>query len=224
MKSGKGSRDGYAQRALREGDIPQWHPLTNEAYEKFLYEVKPHVPEYVKISRIQRIVPQELVVRGPSNVVDRNIFKGICRCISHRTQALAAVDPDADFTEYRTATVMQGSGYYVEVTSKDGTVLGYGRLSVSPVEEAVSLVRQLRTFGAMLNVGNTNREKRGVQHIGIGKSVMQEMERISRERGCTLVKVNAGVGVREYFERLGYVKDGFYMTKHLGRADGQPLS
>jgi len=109
---------------------------------------------------------------------------------------------------------MQGNGYYVEATSKDGIVLGYGRLSMSPMEN-VSLVRQLRTFGPMLNIGNTNKEKKGVQHIGIGKSVMQEMECISKELGCTLVKVNAGVGVREYFERLGYVKKGHYMIKSL---------
>jgi len=61
----------YGQLALREKVISQWHSFTDNVYEKFLYEVKPYVPEYVKISRIQRIVPQELVVRGPSKVVDR---------------------------------------------------------------------------------------------------------------------------------------------------------
>ena len=50
---------------------------------------------------------------------------------------------------------------------------------------------------------------------------MQEAERIAREEfGLRRMAVIAGVGVREYFRRLGYRLQDSYMVKELTECSG----
>jgi len=54
------------------------------------------------------------------------------------------------------------------------------------------------------------------QHQGIGTLLMEEAERIAREEhGSQKLAVISGIGVRNYYARLGYQVDGPYMTKTL---------
>ena len=56
----------------------------------------------------------------------------------------------------------------------------------------------------------------GWQHKGIGRSLLSEAERITKEEeGLDKILVISGVGVREYYMKLGYVKDGPYVSKKL---------
>jgi elongator complex protein 3 len=201
----------YKQIGLASRVSIDWQPLTNETYEKFLYEIKPHIPPFVKVSRVQRIMPSNHIAKGPFETIDRSKFRGICKCITHRSAGLQEHCVDGDFRDYRVTSCKQGDGYYVEAVLRNGTVLGYGRISASLTKHE-SVVRQLRTFGRMMSVGKTNENARGVQHIGIGKSIMRHLEEISLGLGCNMIKVNAGIGVREYFERIGYTKKGYYMS------------
>ncbi len=204
----------YNQDSLLKVAATDWQPLTNEQYSSFIREIKPFIPLYVKISRLQRIVPSYTIARGPSKNIDRSRFNGVCKCITHRTIGLQDYPITYDFRNYKISSYKQGDGYYVEAVISSGTVLGYGRLSVM-LKSKESVIRQLRTFGKMRNVGVANENAEGVQHIGIGKSLVKHLEKISVEQGCSSIKVNAGIGVREYFERIGYSKDGCYMRKML---------
>ena len=44
---------------------------------------------------------------------------------------------------------------------------------------------------------------------------MAEAEKISKEKGYKKLAVISGVGVREYYKRLGYNLEGTYMVKNL---------
>jgi len=45
-----------------------------------------------------------------------------------------------------------------------------------------------------------------------------EAEKISRENGFKKIAVISGVGVREYYKKLGYKKEGEYMVKKLEKS------
>ena len=47
--------------------------------------------------------------------------------------------------------------------------------------------------------------------------LMQKAEEIAKENGCNKLSVISGVGVREYYKKLGYELDdvGVYMVKEL---------
>ncbi|PIN90017.1 tRNA uridine(34) 5-carboxymethylaminomethyl modification radical SAM/GNAT enzyme Elp3 [Candidatus Pacearchaeota archaeon CG10_big_fil_rev_8_21_14_0_10_32_14] len=53
------------------------------------------------------------------------------------------------------------------------------------------------------------------QHQGLGKQLMKEAEEISSKNGFKKIAVISGVGVREYYKKMGYELDGEYMVKKL---------
>ncbi|MBI2426865.1 MAG: GNAT family N-acetyltransferase, partial [Candidatus Kerfeldbacteria bacterium] len=54
-----------------------------------------------------------------------------------------------------------------------------------------------------------------IQHTGFGKRLIAEAERRAREAGFTKLAVISGVGVREYYRKLGYSLENEYMVKTL---------
>ena len=81
-------------------------------------------------------------------------------------------------------------------------------------KERISRIRELHVYG---NIASLSRDGNS-QHRGIGKFLMQTAESISHLFNCTLVTVISGVGVRDYYEHLGYKLDtneDQYMVKSL---------
>jgi elongator complex protein 3 len=67
----------------------------------------------------------------------------------------------------------------------------------------------------MLNVGKTG-DKESSQHKGYGLQLMQEAERITKDEfGVRKLSVISAVGTREYYKKLGYTKNGPYVSKVL---------
>ena len=76
------------------------------------------------------------------------------------------------------------------------------------------LVRELHVYGPMIPLGM--RIKGGWQHRGYGEQLLQRAEEISREDyDAEKILVTSGLGVKEYYFRRGYVKDGPYVSKKL---------
>jgi histone acetyltransferase (RNA polymerase elongator complex component) len=69
-----------------------------------------------------------------------------------------------------------------------------------------------------LTVDNKNEEKLGVQHIGIGKSLIRLAEEIARKNFAIEMTAYPAPGVIEYFTALGYAKGkGYSVKKALDR-------
>ena len=69
-------------------------------------------------------------------------------------------------------------------------------------------------LGNVVPVGE--RTSGGFQHKGIGRSLLEEAERISRDEwNLERILVISGIGVREYFRKNGYGRVGPYMGKAL---------
>lgn len=191
-----------------------WTPITTEEYVRLLHEVYPSIPRHVHVNRIQRVFEPSKVAAGPSDVIDRTMFNGISRCLWQRSVAQRRNNLDADFSGYRVESYRQGYGYCFEAVVDEDTVIGYGRLSFC--EHGDAIVRDVRTLGNMLPVGTRNTDRIGTQHIGVGKDLMRAMEIMAKSLGAHRVRLRPGVGVRSYFERLGYSPtDGGYLGKRL---------
>ena len=81
-------------------------------------------------------------------------------------------------------------------------------------KERIARIRELHVYG---NIASMTRDGNS-QHRGIGKFLMQTGEFIAKLFECTLVTVISGVGVRDYYEHLGYTLDTYedqYMIKAL---------
>jgi len=92
--------------------------------------------------------------------------------------------------------------------------------SVFPELAGCALIRELHVYGALVAAGR-NDEKAAhdsrPQHIGIGRTLMGTAELIAAAHGWKRISVIAGVGVRNYYRRLGYELSGAgqYLIKDL---------
>ena len=76
------------------------------------------------------------------------------------------------------------------------------------------MVRELHVYGQMVPVGESLAD--GWQHKGWGGVLMSEAERIaSDEYDARKLLVMSALGAKTYYVRLGYRRDGVYMTKPL---------
>ncbi len=87
-------------------------------------------------------------------------------------------------------------------------LLGLGDL------DKVAFIRELHTYGQLVKIGMQGSSESS-QHKGLGKRLMAEAERIASENKFKKIAVISGVGVKGYYEKLGYEKYGTYVAKGL---------
>ena len=77
-----------------------------------------------------------------------------------------------------------------------------------------AFIRELHVYGSL----SKHHEKgNNIQHKGFGKKLLKESEKIVYNNGINKISIISGVGVREYYEKNGYLlnKNTNYMEKEL---------
>jgi len=111
--------------------------------------------------------------------------------------------------------------------TKNNKLLAFLRIRITnewtlPVLKNCAIVRELHTSGHVMTINPKSNLPAGglnpkhAQHVGFGKQLMIEAEKIVKnEFGIKKIAVIAGVGVREYYKKLGYRLKDEYMIKNL---------
>ncbi|KAK6382718.1 Elongator subunit [Exophiala oligosperma] len=200
------------------------------------------VPPWTRIYRVQRDIPMPLVTSGVENGNLRELalsrmkdFGTTCRDIRTREVGINEVKNKIrpSQVELVRRDYMANDGWETFLAYEDpkqDILIGMLRLRKCTAEytfrpeltgRPTSIVRELHVYG--LAVPIHGREKSRFQHQGYGTLLMKEAERIARdEHGSEKLSVISGVGVRSYYERLGYTLDGPYMSKILNFDDDEP--
>ncbi len=111
-----------------------------------------------------------------------------------------------------------GKEIFLSFEDKNEVIYAFLRLRIpekswrKEIDDKASIVRELKTFGFHVPV---NSESKFIQHKGLGKALMQKAEEISLEYGKSKIAVISAIGTREYYRKLGYEKEGYYMVKKL---------
>jgi elongator complex protein 3 len=94
------------------------------------------------------------------------------------------------------------------------------------INRPVALIRELHVYG-LLQMSKENSGQAAPQHIGVGRYLMALAERIAYTFNFDELCVISGVGVRNYYRKLGYTLsngEGEYMMKKISsRSDWLPL-
>lgn len=207
-------------------------PLDDAAFEKLVLQIKREaIVPYVRIARLVRDVPTPSIVAGPivSNLRQIIAPKTSCPCIRCRE-----VKGDFDATEKIVLerldyAASDGQEIFLQYVSPDKQKLfALLRLRIPesaaptvgakppllPVLKNAALIREVHTYGKLAKI-NTQ-EKTSPQHIGLGKKLLLEAERIAREEyGFKKIAVISGVGVRAYYRKSGYRQKDTYMVKYI---------
>jgi elongator complex protein 3 len=214
----------------------EYDPLSTEEAVELLVKVKELVPPWIRIMRVQRDIPAGLIEAGvkKSNlrqlVAQRLAEIGkLCSCIRCREVGHRflrdGVEPDPDSLELvrRTYDASGGVEEFLSIEDKQRDILiALLRLRL-PSEKAHrhevdvtgdAIVRELHVYGTMVPVGG--RFAGAWQHSGWGSFLLAEAERISSEEyGRRKLLVMSALGTKRYYMRLGYRRDGVYVSKML---------
>ncbi len=76
-----------------------------------------------------------------------------------------------------------------------------------------AIIREVHTYGQQIKVA---KKSNAAQHQGLGKKLINKAERIAKnEFNLKKIAVISGVGVRNYYQKLGYRLKDTYMLKTL---------
>ena len=203
----------------------KYKPYTKEETKKIIIDFLKNTPRYVRAMRIMREIPPSFLVAGIINIdLRKDIEEEIRRAkikikeIRFREVGFALRDNREVKTKIKIKTTKykasDGEEIFLEAVNKDDILFGLLRLRLD--KNKVGTIRELHVYGPSLKLHE--REKEKYQHKGLGKKLMKEAEKISKKAKMENLRVISGVGVREYYNRLGYKldKEKIYMEKRFG--------
>jgi len=200
----------------------KYKPYSDKALRKLIVDCKKIVPPYVRIIRLIRDIPKESIIAGNMITNLRQVMQDAgaeCRCIRCREIKNAKLKMQNAKLFIRKYKASDGTEYFISYESNDQKMLyGFCRLRLPyfvGTQNFVSLkntamIRELHVYGELVPVGGDKK----VQHAGLGRKLMAEAEKIAKEHNYKKIAVISGVGVRDYYRKLGYRLKGSYMIKH----------
>jgi len=215
----------------------EYKPLSTKEAIELLVKVLPKIPRWVRIQRIQRDIPVNVIEAGVDKGHLRQLVhwelekRGLkCNCIRCREVGHLMLKKNIFPKEEEIKllkTIYEASGgteifLSYEDTSQD-ILIGFLRLRI-PSEKAhrpeitskTAIIRELHVYGPQLPVGWT--PKIEWQHRGWGAKLLSEAEKIAKEDfDCNRMLILSGIGVRDYYRKYGYrrLKNSPYMHKRL---------
>jgi elongator complex protein 3 len=212
----------------------EYQPYTTEEAVDLIVKIKKILPKWVRTMRIQRDIPAQLIEAGvkKSNLgelVYRKLEEeGVqCQCIRCREvghQASKGIHPEPNRIKIMKEEYRAVGGKEIFLSAEDpknDVLMGFLRLRIPSnathrpeIDITTSLVRELHVYGPMIPLGE--RKDEAGQHRGYGEELLKEAEKIAREEHeMKKIAINSGIGVREYYRKFGYRKEGPYMSKPL---------
>jgi elongator complex protein 3 len=190
-----------------------YKPYTTEQLKSLIESIKEIIPPYVRIQRITRDIPSNLIVEGSSKTSNlrqliNNDFKK-CRCIRCREIKENYSPKEPLRLLKKTYPASNGKEIFLSFENKNKL---YSLLRLRIASEKKAIIRELHTYGQMVPIGKS---KNAAQHKGLGKKLMEEAEKIVKSMKIKKISVISGVGARDYYRKLGYRLENTYMVKNL---------
>jgi elongator complex protein 3 len=212
------------EKMMREGD---YEPYGTETAVETISEFYRHVPSYVRVMRIQRDIPVQLIAAGAKNSNLRQLVEERVRRKRIRTREIRMREVGSDMgnrDDFKIKKLEYGASagkeVFISYENGDSMLAGFLRLRIphapfrKEIDAETALVRELHVYGAEAGVGE--RDPKKAQHSGFGSMLLEEAERIAQEQfGMKKMLVISGIGARDYYRKRGYRLRGAYMAKRM---------
>lgn len=199
-------------------------PYDEDELIDLVADAKLEIAPYCRLQRIQRDIPADKIVAGSPHSNFRELAQSRlhqggkkCSCIRCREIGRRKSDAEPELHIY-SYECCGGEEHFISYDCDDSLV-GFARLRFPkdpwrPETEHAAFVRELHVYGMVVPIGQEgNGEKQ--QHRRYGARLLSQAEGLARDAGYRRVVIMAGIGVRPYYKKLGYIRDGPYMVKDL---------
>lgn len=205
---------------------PYANVLGNSLF-KLLINIKKNVKPWVRLNRIVRDIPINCVSAGVDNASMRNDLliemakMGIkCHCIRCREVRDKNIDLTKFAIKVRKYKASEGTEYFISWENNNDVLLGFLRLRINknnenkcfPELSECSLIRELHIYGQVIN-HNSENSGNGVQHIGLGKELINKAIEITKSHNLYKIAVISGIGVRDYYIKQQFMQIETYNDK-----------
>lgn len=188
---------------------------------------KSEVPRYVRISRLIRDIPGQLIEEGNKvtnlrQVIQKEMKQEGKRCNCLRCREVGHVDmtqikdltPTLFIDEYET---IGGKEFFLSFEDRNRQVVfAFCRLRILDNNASgpfKAYIRELHTYGQLVAIGK--KDEGASQHKGLGVKLVKEAERLTKKGSLSKLAVISGIGVRGYYRKLGYKLNSTYMVKKV---------
>ena len=186
------------------------------------------VPPWIRVQRIQMDIPVNFIEAGCKRSDVRNLIEEKLKERSIKTMEIRSREVGFELMPHSTELNLvrrdyeagYGKEIFLSYEDSEGHIAGYLRLR-KPSDRhhrgemnGSSVVREIKVLGEAVHIGDRPDDR--WQHRGLGRQLISQAEEISRsEWGMDRILVISGIGVREYFRKLGYFNVGPYVGKTL---------
>lgn len=200
-----------------------YKPFEEENAKRILREIYKMVPEYCRIMRVMREIPKEKIIDAVKLDIRKDIEDKLkadkvnIREIRMREVGFNSLGEGKIKIKTLQYNASEGKEFFLEAVDENDVIYGLLRLRF-PNETFLkelknsAIIREVHVYGQSLNLGEKGKES---QHTGLGKKLMAEAEKIAKKHRYKKIAVISGIGVREYYRKLGYKLDGSYMVKKI---------
>jgi elongator complex protein 3 len=211
-------------------------PYSSDDVVSVIATIKAKTPPFVRIQRVQRDIPAYLIVDGVRSgnlrelaretLADRQEKCSCIRCreVGHQTNLgdISWIEKEKKYNIVQ-YPASDGLEHFISFeTSDKKTLFGFLRLREpssyafhpETLDPSATIIRELHVYGKLVGIGKLPKNHEW-QHRGIGKKLVSIAEEISYEKGYQKILVTSGLGVRDYYHKLGFDKKGVYMGKRL---------
>ena len=202
-----------------------FRPLRTKEAAEIVAKSKEFIPRYCRVYRVQRDIPTKVTIDGVGltnfrQVVQELMKKNGTKCECIRCREIKNNKVNWDNVKLNRIDYNSSDGKEIFLSFDDDyNLLGFLRLRIPSNEifrEEITLdsgiVREMHVYGEAAKIG----EEGKIQHKGLGKKLLIKAEEIAKnEFNKNKMVIISGIGVKEYFYKLGYEKDGVYVSKNL---------
>ena len=203
----------------------KYHPYSKEDIQELIIKIMKIIPNYCRVMRIMREIPPEHLVEGTTRIdlrkdITDELKKSKARIKEIRFREIGFTIRDLKkgkkidnklklkVSKYKSSG---GNEYFIEFVNKNNILFGLCRLRI--VDDK-AIIRELHVYGQALALGKKG--KGFGQHLGLGKKLIKEAEKIVKKNKIEKLDIISGVGVRQYYSsKLDYHLEENYMVKKL---------
>ena len=214
----------------------------NPLFELLIY-VKSNFPEYCRINRLVRDIPEGYILAGTSDTNGRQMIENLmkqrglkCSCIRCREIKKKKVDISKTSLKISKYRASGGDEYFLQYVTDADELIGFLRLRISDnagmiknciaFQELVNtaMIRELHVYGEVVQVNRTGQTISeptifepvlSQQHTGFGTRLMQNAIYLAHTLGYKKISVISGEGVKPYYKRFGFYDGEYFMLKNI---------
>jgi len=208
-----------------------YEPYTDRELTNLLKTILPLTPRYCRLTRVVRDIPSGEIVAGNKKtnlrqLVQQEMDKENIKVEDIRSREIRGKKVTEDMLEmeeieYDTTVSKE---FFISYKTKDeDKICGFLRLSLPKGRyknkhfldelEGCAIIREVHVYGKVLGLGKDSKGES--QHLGLGKSLIKEAEKISKDYGFKKISVISAIGTREYYKKRGFEIKNLYMHKKL---------